>query len=102
MFAVIKTGGKQYRVEPGQTLRVEKLTAQEGSSVEFPEVLLVSGDQVTVGRPTVKGAKVEATVVRHGLGPKVMVEKFKAKVMYRRRVGHRQAFTEVRIDSIRG
>ena len=101
MFAVIRTGGKQYRVEEGQTLRVEKLPAEEGSSVEFPEVLLVGGDQVAVGTPTVKGATVKATVVRHGLGRKTLVEKFKAKVMYRRRVGHRQPFTEIRIDAIK-
>lgn len=101
MFAVIRTGGKQYKVEEGQTLRVEKLPAEEGAAVEFPEVLLVGGDQVAVGTPTVKGATVKATVVRHGLGPKTLVEKYKAKVMYRRRVGHRQPFTEIRIDAIK-
>ncbi|AEB11024.1 50S ribosomal protein L21 [Marinithermus hydrothermalis] len=102
MFAIIKTGGKQYRAEPNAVLRVEKLDAEVGAKVEF-DALMVGGDGgVKIGTPVVEGAKVVAEVLRHGKGKKVVVAKFKAKVNYRRKKGHRQPFTEIRITEIRG
>jgi large subunit ribosomal protein L21 len=100
MYAVIKTGGKQYVVEPGQVIKVEKINLPEGSSVEF-EALMVKGDngEVKVG-PEAKSAKVKATVVRHGKGKKIIVFKYKAKKHYQRKYGHRQHFTELKIDEI--
>ncbi len=93
MYAVIQTGGKQYRVEPGQTLSVEKLPGELGENIEFGEVLLVAGeDSVSVGKPTVAGAKVTAEIVEHGKDKKVIVYKFQRRQNYRRRYGHRQAF----------
>ncbi len=100
MYAIIKTGGKQYRAEEGAVLRVEKLNADVGDKVEF-DVLMVGGDKVKVGAPTVKSAKVVAEVLRHGRGKKILVAKFKAKTNYRRKKGHRQWFTELRVDKIR-
>jgi large subunit ribosomal protein L21 len=101
MYAVVTTGGKQYRVEAGSTLVVEKLVGEPGSSVTFDRVLLVGdGETVTVGTPTVAGASVEGTVLGPELGPKIVVFKFKQKVKYRRRTGHRQHLTRVRIDAI--
>jgi large subunit ribosomal protein L21 len=101
MYAVVSSGGKQYRVEPGSTLILERLTADAGASITFDRVLLVGdGDAVTVGTPTVSGATVSATVVGEELGPKIVVFKFKQKVKYRRRTGHRQHLTRVRIDGI--
>jgi large subunit ribosomal protein L21 len=103
MYAVIKTGGKQYRVEEGASLRVEKIDADEGSKVEFDEVLLVgNGSDVQVGRPFVDGGKVSATIEEQGRGRKVEVIKFKRRQGYKRTQGHRQAFTRLRIDSISG
>lgn len=103
MYAIIETGGKQYRVTPGQTLRVERLSAGEGEAVIFDRVLAVEQDgQLRVGTPTVEGARVNARVVRHGRGPKILVFKYRAKVNYRRRQGHRQPFTEVTVESIEG
>jgi large subunit ribosomal protein L21 len=100
-YAVIETGGKQYRVSPGQTIRVEKLDAAEGETVTFDRILLVAGENsVTVGTPTVTGAKVTATVAAQGKYPKILVFKYKSKVNYRRRYGHRQPFTSVKIESI--
>ena len=102
MFAVIKTGGKQYLVQAGQVLRVEKLPRAKGKKIVFPEVLLiVDGDKVTVGNPTVKGAVVEAELIREGKGKKVIVGKYHAKTRYKRTRGHRQQFTEVKITGIR-
>lgn len=101
MFAVIKTGGKQYLVKEGETITVEKLEAGVGSPVSF-EVLLVAdedGKSVDVGTPTL-AAKATGEVVEHGRAPKIDVVKFKAKSKYRRRVGHRQPFTRVRITKI--
>jgi large subunit ribosomal protein L21 len=100
MYAVIKTGGKQYVVEPGQVIKVEKINLPEGSSVEF-EALMVKGDngEVKVG-PEAKNTKVKATVVRHGKGKKIIVFKYKAKKHYQRKYGHRQHFTELKIDEI--
>ncbi|KIX84498.1 50S ribosomal protein L21 [Thermus filiformis] len=101
MFAIIKTGGKQYRVEPGMRLKVEKLPLEPGSTLEF-EPLLVGGEAVKVGAPTVAGAKVVAEVLGHGKGKKVLVMKFKAKVQYRRKKGHRQPYTEILVKEIQG
>jgi len=99
--AVIKTGGKQYRVEPGAVIRVEKLTADVGATVSFDEVLLVGkGADAKVGIPHVAGAKVEAEVVKHGRGKKLIVYKFKRRKNYRRKAGHRQAYTALEIKSI--
>jgi large subunit ribosomal protein L21 len=101
MYAVVTTGGKQYRVEAGSELLVERLPGEAGSSVTFDRVLLVGdGESVTVGTPTVAGASVSGTVVGEALGPKLIIFKFKQKVKYRRRTGHRQHLTRVRIDEI--
>ena len=101
MYAVIKTGGKQYKVAEGEYLRVEKIDAEAGDSVELSEVLmLVDGDTVTVGAPMVEGASVTATVREQGRGDKVKIIKFKRRKHYRRQAGHRQSYTELMIDSI--
>ncbi|MCA9680579.1 MAG: 50S ribosomal protein L21 [Myxococcales bacterium] len=99
--AIIKTGGKQYRVAVGDKLRIEKLTGDVGSSVNFDEVLLVgSGEETRVGTPVVAGAKVSGTIKAHGRGPKLVVYKFRRRKQYRRKNGHRQSFTEVEITGI--
>ena len=101
MYAVVTTGGKQYRVEAGSELTIERLGADAGASVTFDRVLLVGdGDAVTVGTPTIDGATVSATVLGEALGPKLAVFKFKQKVKYRRMAGHRQHLVRVRIDEI--
>jgi len=101
MYAVIKTGGKQYRVSEGDILRVEKLDAEAGSSVEFDQVLLVSdGDDVKIGAPVVDGGKVSAQVTDAGKGEKVRIVKMRRRKHYRRIHGHRQPFTEVKITGI--
>lgn len=101
MYAVIKTGGKQYRVNSGDKLKVEKIEADVGATVTLDEVLMVSDNgKATVGTPLVKGAKVNATVVSHGRGSKVMIFKFRRRKHYRKTQGHRQSFTEIQIDSI--
>lgn len=101
MFAVIRTGGKQYRVSPGQRLKVEKLDATEGAAIHFDEVLLVAdGDKVEIGAPTVKGAKVEAKVLGQGRDRKKIVFKYHSKSRYRKKKGHRQHFTEIEIARI--
>ena len=98
MYAVIATGGKQYRVTKDATLRVEKLNAEPGSTVEFGEVLLMAeGADVKLGTPLLKGSKVTATVVRHGKGEKVSIVKFRRRKHDLRQKNHRQAFTEVKI-----
>lgn len=103
MFAVIVTGGKQYRVQEGQTLKVEKLIAEAGANVDFDRVLLVSnGDDIKVGAPVVDGAKVSAEVVSHGRGDKVKIIKFRRRKHSMKRQGHRQWFTEVKITGISG
>ncbi len=101
MFAIVQTGGKQYRVAEGDVVRVEKLAAEPGASVELP-VLLLGGDEVKVGSPTVGGASVTAEIVGHGRGEKLHIYKFKAKNNYRRHRGHRQPYTDVRITKIQG
>ncbi|HNZ09423.1 MAG TPA: 50S ribosomal protein L21 [Bacillota bacterium] len=101
MYAVIETGGKQYRVEPGQTVRVEKLEVQKGDLVVFDRVLmLVDESGVRIGTPLVDGASVKATVVVQDKAKKVIVFKYKPKKRIRTKTGHRQPFTEVRIDSL--
>lgn len=101
MYAIIETGGKQYRVEEGKAIFVEKLNVEEGSKVTFDRVLFVSKDgDVKVGSPVVEGAKVEGLAEQHGRGKKVVIFKFKAKKNYRKKKGHRQPFTKVRIESI--
>ena len=100
-YAVFKTGGKQYRVKPGDTLDVEKLPVSVGSVAEFPEVLMVSdGGDTRVGAPYVQGAKVLAEVKSHYRDKKVIVFKYKAKTRYRRMRGHRQAYTRLQVQEI--
>ncbi len=100
MYAVIKTGGKQYRVARNDVIFVERLEAEPGGTVEFGEVLLVGGDSPLIGAPTVAGAKVTATVLEQGKGPKVIIFKKRRRKNYRRRTGHRQLQTVVRIADI--
>lgn len=101
MYAVIKTGGKQYKVSEGQTLKVEKLAADEGASVDLDQVMLVAdGDTIKVGTPYVEGGKVTATVKSHGKGKKVEIVKFRRRKHYRKQQGHRQEYTEIEISSI--
>jgi large subunit ribosomal protein L21 len=103
MYAVIQTGGKQYRVEPGKTVVVEKLAGDEGADVVFDQVLLVSsgdGGTVNVGKPLVAGATVTGQIVEHGRGPKLVVFKFRRRKNYVRRNGHRQDYTAVKIAAI--
>lgn len=103
MYAVIVTGGKQYRVMQGETLRVEKLDVAEGSSINLDQVLLVGeGDGVTVGTPLVAGAKVTATVKAHGRADKVHIIKFRRRKHFRKQQGHRQHYTEIEITGIAG
>ena len=100
-YAIIRTGGKQFRVEPGKTVRIPSLMGDAGASVEFNDVLLGSdGNQVRTGVPTLSGAKVTAEIVKQGLGDKIVVFKFKRRKNYARKQGHRQGFTEVRIKDI--
>ena len=101
MYAVVDSGGKQYRVEPGRTLVLDRLDAEAGATVTFDRVLMIGDDEgVTVGTPTVSGASVRGTVVEHGRGPKIIVFRFRPKAHYRRRTGHRSELTRVRIDEI--
>jgi large subunit ribosomal protein L21 len=101
MYAIIKSGGKQYKVQSGEQLRVEALDGDVGAKVSFGEVLLVgAGDSVKVGAPLVAGAKVNATVVAHGRGEKVKIFKLRRRKHYQKSQGHRQSYTEVRIDDI--
>lgn len=100
MYAIIKTGGKQYKVSEGDVIRIEKLAANEGEEVVFDQVLAVVGDDVKVGKPVVEGAKVTGKVEAQGKEKKILVFKYKAKSNYRRRQGHRQPFTKVVIEKI--
>ncbi len=101
IYAIIETGGKQYRVTPGQTIDVERLDAAEGNTVELDRVLLIGNDdKVTVGKPTVDGAKVIATSKGEGRGEKIIVLKYKPKVRYCKKMGHRQFYTRLVIDKI--
>ena len=102
MYAVIRSGGKQHRVEPGSKLRVEKLDGEVGSKIELNEVLMVAAEgTVTVGDPLIPEAKIEATVLDQDRAKKIIVFKKKVKKQYRRTNGHRQPFTELRIDDIK-
>lgn len=103
MYAVIETGGKQYRVQPGDTVVVETLPGESGDAVEFSRVLLISDDEsVAVGRPVIEGARVTGQIVDQVLGEKLTVYKFKRRNNYRKRNGHRQQYTAVKIDSVVG
>jgi large subunit ribosomal protein L21 len=102
MYAVIKTGGKQYRVNQGDRLRVEKLQGAVGDTVELAEVLMLGGETVSIGTPLVSGAKVSAEIVSQGLGKKIIVFKMRRRKRYRRKNGHRQPFTELRVTGITG
>ena len=101
MYAVINSGGKQIRVEPGATVRLESLQGNVGDKVSLDEVLLVNDDgKVKVGTPLVKGVKVSGTIVEHGRGDKITVFKFKRRKMYRRKQGHRQNYTAIKVEAI--
>ena len=101
IYAIVATGGKQHKVSPGQVIDVEQIPGDEGSSVELDNVLFVSdGDNITVGQPAVDGAKVKATIVRQDRKRKVIVFKYKNKIRYRRKRGHRQPYTRLSIDQI--
>ena len=101
MYAVIATGGKQYRVENGTVLKVEKLDAEPGTTVEFGEVLLIGdGDDIKIGSPLLKGGKVSATVEKHGKGEKKVIVKFRRRKHYLRQGTHRQQYTQVKITGI--
>jgi|SRR5687767_7683187 large subunit ribosomal protein L21 len=103
MYAIIKTGGKQYKVQAGEQVRVEGLAGEVGAAVSFDEVLLVgAGDSVKLGAPLVQGAAVKATIVAHGRGEKVKIFKMRRRKHYQKTQGHRQSYTEVRIDTIQG
>ena len=102
MYAIIKTGGKQYRVTPGQTLRVEKLTGEVGDNVELNNVLLIGGEgEVQIGRPQVEGAAVNAQIVEQGRAKKIIVFKKKRRKGYHKKQGHRQYYTSLKITEIR-
>ena len=101
MYAVIKTGGKQYRVAQGETLKIETVAGDVGSAVVLDKVLMGGeGDKVTVGKPLVSGASVKATIVSHGRGDKVKIFKMRRRKHYQKHQGHRQNYTEIRIDGI--
>jgi large subunit ribosomal protein L21 len=100
--AVIRTGGKQYRVSPGDLLQVEKLPHDKGAALDFEVLLLRRGESVMVGTPLVAGATVKAEVMSHGRGKKVIVYKFRKRANYRKKAGHRQDYTQLRITEIAG
>ena len=103
MYAVIKTGGKQYKVAPGEKLKVEQIPAEVGASVILDQVLMVGeGESVRLGQPTVAGATVKATVVAHGRGEKVKIFKMRRRKHYQKHMGHRQNYTELKIEAIVG
>ena len=103
MYAVIKTGGKQYRVAPGEKLKVEQIPADVGAEVVLDQVLMVGdGESVRVGQPVVAGASVKATVLAHGRGEKIQIFKMRRRKHYQKHQGHRQGYTELKIDSIEG
>ena len=100
MYAIIATGGKQYKVAEGDVIRVEKLGVAAGEAYTFDQVLAVGGEELTVGCPTVAGASVSATVIEEGIGKKVIVYKYKRKTGYHKKNGHRQTYTQVKIEKI--
>ena len=102
MYAVIKTGGKQYKVSKGATLKVETIAADEGAKIELDQVLMVvDGDNVKVGAPLVEGSKVTATIKSHGRGKKIEIIKFRRRKHHRKQMGHRQNYTELEITGIK-
>ena len=101
MFAIVESGGKQYKVQPGDLFEVEKLTVADGETVELDRVLLVSdGDNVTIGKPVIEGARIKATVVKQTKGPKVVTFMYRPKKHLRQKTGHRQKYTQLRVDAI--
>ncbi len=101
MYAIIKSGGKQYKVAAESTLKVEKLVGEVGTAVDLTEVLMVvDGDRVALGRPILEGARVEAEITAHGRGPKLKIVKFRRRKHYRKQMGHRQDYTEIRVRTI--
>lgn len=101
LYAIVETGGKQYKVTPGKTIRIEKIQGESGDSLVFDKVLAISNDGETkIGTPYIEGAAIKGTIVQQGKAKKILVFKYRSKTNYRRRYGHRQHFTEVRIDSI--
>jgi large subunit ribosomal protein L21 len=103
MYAVIKTGGKQYKVSAGEKLKIESISAQVGAQIEIDQVLMVAdGDNITTGTPLVSGAVVKATVVSHGRGEKIKIFKLRRRKHYRKTLGHRQNYTEIEINGITG
>ncbi len=103
MYAVIKTGGKQYKVSAGEKLKVESIPAEVGSQIQLDQVLMVAdGDKITTGTPLVSGAVVKATVVSHGRGEKISIFKLRRRKHYRKTLGHRQNYTEIEINGITG
>jgi len=101
MFAVIKSGGKQYKLKEGDKVRLEKLNKKKGDKIIFGDILLVADDnKVEIGQPFLKKAKIEGKVVKEGRGKKIQVIKYKSKTRYRRKIGHRQPYTEVQISAI--
>jgi large subunit ribosomal protein L21 len=101
MYAIIRTGGKQFRAEPGKTLRIPSVDAAENDTLRFEEVLLgADGETIKIGAPVLSGASVTAEVLRHGKGEKIIIFKHKRRKNYRRKQGHRQKFTEVRVSEI--
>ena len=102
MYAVVRTGGKQYKVAPEQRVRGEKLPGEVGDQVEREDVLMTGGDSIKIGQPTVEGAKVVGTITDQGRGPKSVVFKLKRRKNYRRKQGHRQDYTEIRVATIAG
>lgn len=100
MYAIIKTGGKQYKVEKGEQLQIEKLDAEVGSEVTFDVLMCGEGSNVQIGTPIVNGVSAKAKVIEHGKGPKVIIFKYKPKKDYRKKQGHRQPYTSIEITSI--
>ena len=101
MYAVVRSGGRQYRASAGSTILVERLPGQVGQQVELQDVLLIAGaGEARIGRPTVEGAKVVATILAQEKGPKIRIFKYRPKERYRRRIGHRQYYTRLRVDKI--
>lgn len=101
MYAVITSGGKQFRVQEGQTLKLEKLTAEVGSTIDFDQILMIAkGDSVTLGKPYVQGGKVTAEIVSHGRHKKIHIVKFRRRKHHMKQMGHRQHFTEIKITQI--
>ena len=101
MYAVIRTGGKQYRVMQGETLRVEKIEGDVGSAIELKDILMVGdGDKITIGAPSIKDAMVKATIKSHGRLEKIKIVKFRRRKHHRKQMGHRQHYTEIEINGI--